>query len=116
VALRAWGKITKRFGVEGDVQRALNGVTADNRGIKSVILQLRLDYKINNRVTVFTRTEFYGQNVSEFENFPVSRRRYFAGLEFTLARAPELTDDPRRRKRSGTPDEQEGEGHSQEDR
>jgi hypothetical protein len=116
VALRAWGKITNRFGLEGDVQRALNGVTADNRGIKSVILQLRLDYKINNRVTVFTRTEFYGQNVSEFENFPVSRRRYFAGLEFTLARAPELTDGPRRHKRSGAPDEKEGEGHSQEDR
>lgn len=120
VAIRAWGHITKRFGMEGNVQRALNGVTTDNRGIKSVILQLRLDYKINDKVTFFTRTEFYGQNVSEFQNFPMSRRRYFAGLEFTLSRAPELTDDPHRRKTappdSPDADADRGDGHPQEDR
>jgi len=119
VALRAWGHITKKFGMEGNVQRALNGVTLDNQGIKSVILQLRLDYKISDRVTAFTRTEFYGQNISEFQNFPMSRRRYFAGLEFTLSRAPELTADPHRHK-PPVPEEnsaqpQQGEGHPQED-
>jgi hypothetical protein len=98
VMLRAWGKLTNRWGMEGNVQRALNGVTPDNRGIKSVIFQLRLDYKVSDRVTAFTRTEFYGQNVSEFSTFPLSRRRYFAGLEFSLARAPEVTENPHRHK------------------
>jgi hypothetical protein len=119
VALRAWGHITRKVGMEGNVQRALNGVTQDNRGIKSVILQLRLDYKLSDRVTAFTRTEFYGQNVSEFSPLPLSRRRYVAGLEFTLSRAPELTDDPHRHKppvpEDGSAQSVQGEGHPQED-
>ena len=98
IALRTWGNITRRIGLEGTVQRALNGVTTENRGIKSIIAQLRVSYKINDRVTAFTQTEFFGQNISEFLPYPLSRRRYFAGLEFTLTRPPELTEDPRRHK------------------
>jgi hypothetical protein len=98
VSLRAWGRLTKRIGLEGTVQRALNGVTLENRGIKSVIAQARVDYKVNNRVTAFVRTDFYGQNISEFSAFPLSRRRYFGGLEFALSRAPELTENPNRKK------------------
>jgi hypothetical protein len=97
-SLRAWGQVTNRFGLEGNVQRALNGVTPDNRGIKSVILQLRLDYKLSDRLTLFTRTEFYGQNVSEFSTFPLSRRRYFGGLEIALSRPPIPAEDPHRHK------------------
>jgi hypothetical protein len=78
------------------VQRALNGVTPENRGIKSVVVQVRVNYKLNDRLTLFTRTDFYGQNVSEFTPFPMSRRRYFAGVEMTLSRAPELSDNPRK--------------------
>ena len=92
-SLRAWGKLTNRFGLEGNVQRALNGVTPENRGIKSVIAQLRLDYKLSDRLTVFTRTEFYGQNISEFSTFPLSRRRYFGGLEIALSRPPIPAED-----------------------
>ncbi|HTS27241.1 MAG TPA: hypothetical protein VMH81_15295 [Bryobacteraceae bacterium] len=118
VALRAWGKITRRVGVEGNAQRALNGTTTDNRGIKSIMLQLRLDYKLNDRVTLFTRTEFYGQNFSEFTPFPMSRRRYFAGVEYTLSRAPELADDPHRHKPLPPNSDQPpaGDSHPQEDR
>ena len=96
--MRAWGQVTRRFGLEGNVQRALNGVTLENQGIKSVILQLRLDYKLTGPVTLFTRTEFYGQNVSEFSTFPLSRRRYFGGLEIALSRPPIPAEDPHRHK------------------
>jgi hypothetical protein len=96
VAVRAWGNLTRRVGLEGNVQRALNGVTPENRGIKSVVVQVRVNYKLNDRLTLFTRTDFYGQNVSEFTPFPMSRRRYFAGVEMTLSRAPELSDNPRK--------------------
>lgn len=105
--LRAWGKPTNRVGLEGDVQRALNGVTPENQGIKGVIVQLRLDYKLNDRLTVFTQTDFYGQNIDEFSTAPFSRRRYFAGLEVTLSRAPELSDDPHRHRPPGIPSQSE---------
>lgn len=93
-------------------------MTRDDRGIKSVICQLRLDYKLSNRVTAFTRTEFYGQNISEFSSFPLSRRRYFAGLEFSLARAPEVTEDPHRHKPlpAGSAESEKGEIPPREDR
>ena len=97
-SLRAWGQVTNRLGLEGNVQRALNGVTPENRGIKSVILQLRVDYKLSGRLTVFARTEFYGQNVSEFSTLPLSRRRYFGGLEIALSRPPIPAEDPHRHK------------------
>jgi hypothetical protein len=97
-SLRAWGNLTNRLGLQGNLQRALNGVTPENQGIKSVVAQLRLDYKASDRVTFFTRAEFYGQNISEFSPFPMSRRRYFAGLEISLTRPPEVTDDPHRHK------------------
>jgi hypothetical protein len=99
VSLRAWGRINRRIGLGGTVQRALNGVTRENRGIKSLMAQVKVDYRINDRVSAFVRTEFYGQNLSEFTNFPMSRRRYFAGLEFFLSRAPETSaDNPHRHK------------------
>jgi hypothetical protein len=115
VALRAWGKLTRRVGIEGAAQRALNGVTVDNQGIKSVVLQLRVDYKLNDRVTAFARTDFYGQNINEFTAFPISRRRYFAGLEFTLSRAPELSGDPHRHK-PPVPESERGDAQHPEDR
>ena len=97
-SLRAWGNLTNRVGLQGTLQRALNGVTPENRGIKSVIGQFRVDYKLSDKLTVFARTDFYSQNLSEFSTFPMSRRRYFGGLEIALSRAPRLTEDPRPQK------------------
>jgi hypothetical protein len=88
-SLRAWGKLTKRLGLAGSALRALNGVNPQDRAIKSVIGQVRLDYKLNERLTLFTRVEFYGQNVSDFSQLPMSRRRYFGGLEIALSRPRE---------------------------
>jgi len=118
-SLRVWGNLTNRLGLEGNLQRALNGVTPENQGIKSVVAQLRLNYKISDRVTFFTRTEFYGQNISEFSTFPMSRRRYFAGFEFSLTRPPEVADDPHRHKPlpagSSQSQPQPGDGHAPEE-
>jgi hypothetical protein len=84
-SLRAWGKLTKRLGLEGGALRALNGVSPQDRAIKSAVGQVRLDYKLNERITLFTRLEFYGQNTNEFSQLPLSRRRYFGGLEIALS-------------------------------
>jgi hypothetical protein len=84
-SLRAWGKLTKRLGLEGSALRALNGVNPQDQAIKSVIGRLRLDYKLSERLTVFTRVDFYGQNVNDFSPLPMSRRSYFGGLEIALS-------------------------------
>jgi hypothetical protein len=84
-SLRAWGNLTKRLGLEGSALRALNGVTSQDRAIKSVVGQFRLDYKLSERLTLFTRVEFYGQNINDFSQVPLSRRRYFGGLEIALS-------------------------------
>ncbi|HZW96328.1 MAG TPA: hypothetical protein VFF64_25505 [Candidatus Eremiobacteraceae bacterium] len=84
-SLRAWGKLTKRIGLEGSVLRGLDGVSPQNRPIKSVVGQFRLDYKLSERLTLFTRVEFYGQNINDFSQLPLSRKRYFGGLEIALS-------------------------------
>jgi hypothetical protein len=85
-SLRAWGKLTKRMGLEGSALRGLDGVSAQNRPIKSVVGQFRLDYKLSERLTLFTRVEFYGQNINDFSQLPLSRRRYFGGIEIALSK------------------------------
>jgi hypothetical protein len=56
-----------------------------------------VDYKLDDRLTVFARAEYYGQNVSEFSSFPLARSRCFGGLEIVLSRPPETDVASRRR-------------------
>jgi hypothetical protein len=88
-SFRAWGKLTKRLGLEGSALRALNGVNPQNQAIKSWIGQFRLNYKLNERLTLFTQVALYSQNVNDFSQLPLSRRRYFGGLEIALSRPRE---------------------------
>jgi hypothetical protein len=37
---------------------------------------------------------FYGQNVNDFSQLPLSRRRYFGGLEIALSRPRESAKGP----------------------
>ena len=88
VSFRAWGNLTRRLSVEANAQRALNGMDRNNRTVKSGIGQVHLHYRLTDRFGFFTQVEFYGQNVNEFSPFPVSRRRYVAGIEIALSRPP----------------------------
>jgi hypothetical protein len=97
VSLRARGKLTKRMGLDFNGQRGTT--TLGQRGIKGLIAQSRLDYQLNDRLIVFVRAEYYGQNISQFSESPLSRRRYFGGLEIILSRPPEPEDSPRRRRK-----------------
>jgi hypothetical protein len=99
-SVRAWGQITPRIGIQGTAQRALNGVNLDGVQVRSMIGQIRLDYKMADHLTWFMRAEYYGQNVPQFSPFPSSRIRFFAGVEITLTRSPELA----RRRNSTSPD------------
>lgn len=88
-SIRARGKITKRIGIDATAQRALNGVDRDFREMRSLIGQIRADYKINERLTFFLRAEHYGQNINPFFAEKLSRNRYFGGFEIALSRPPE---------------------------
>jgi hypothetical protein len=92
-SFRVWGKLTKRLGLEGSALRGLNGVNPQNRAIKSIIGQFRLDYKLSERLTLFTQVSLYSQNVNNFSQLPFSRGRYFGGLEMALSRPRESAND-----------------------
>ena len=94
VSVRARGSLTKRVGLEFKGERGTS--TLGNRGVRSLILQSRLDYRLNERFVLFVRAEYYGQNISQFSESPLSRRRYFGGLEIALSRPPQVEDTTRR--------------------
>jgi hypothetical protein len=88
-SIHAWGKITKRFGMDATGQRSLNGLDRQGRSIRSLIGQIRLDYKVTDRVTFFVRADHYGQNINPFFDSMLSRNRYFGGIEIALVRPRE---------------------------
>ena len=116
VSLRARGNLTKRVGLEfkGEKGQASLG----DRSVRSLIIQSRLDYRLTERVILFVRAEYYGQNISQFSESPLSRRRYFGGLEFVLSRPPQLEDNARRHGKTPTESEepQTEEPHAPEER
>jgi hypothetical protein len=96
-SLRAWGQLTRRVGIKAQLQRAVSGVDAQDISVKSLIAQVRVDYKLTDRVTFFVRLERYEQNANEFSAFPDSRNRYFAGVEVFLSRSPQPENSAHRR-------------------
>ena len=97
VSFRVRGKVTRRVGLEFNGERGRSGGNSGDPGVRSFIAQSRVDYKLSERLTVFARAEYYGQNFNQFSGTPLSRRRYFGGLEITLTRPPEAEDAPGRR-------------------
>jgi hypothetical protein len=96
-SFRAWGQLTRRVGVKAQLQRAVSGVNAQDISVRSLIAQVRTDYKLTDRVTFFVRLERYEQNANEFSPFPDSRNRYFAGIEVSLSRSPQSENTSHRR-------------------
>ena len=96
-SLRAWGQLTRRVAIKAALQRAMSGVNAQEISVRSLIAQVRTDYKLTDRVTLFVRVERYEQNSNEFSPFPYSRNRYFAGVEFALSRSPQSENTSHRR-------------------
>ena len=95
VSVRVRGKLTKRVGVDFNGQRGRTSL--GDRSFRGLIAQSRLDYKLSDRFIVFARVEYYGQNINQFSGTPLSRRRYFGGLEIVLSRPPESEETAGRR-------------------
>ncbi|GMU21489.1 MAG: hypothetical protein AMXMBFR13_15820 [Phycisphaerae bacterium] len=87
LSVRVRGKLTRRIGLEIYGQRGQMSLAGQR--IRSLIGQSRVDYQLTDRLIIFARAEYFGQNVSQFADLPLSRQRYFGGLEIVLSRPPE---------------------------
>ncbi|MBV8846776.1 MAG: hypothetical protein JO307_28540 [Bryobacterales bacterium] len=86
-SLRASGRLTRRIGIDGNAQKAINGTDISGLKIRSLVGQLRVDYRINDRFVLFARVEHYGQNLTFFLPEAISRNRYFGGVEIALSKS-----------------------------
>jgi len=112
-SLQVRGKVTKRVGVTLNGQRGMGSL--GDRSVRSLIAQSRVDYQLSGRLTIFASAEYYGQNVGQFSESPLSRRRYFGGLEIALSRPPPLENAPRRHAQAPA-DHQAEEPHAPEEK
>jgi hypothetical protein len=115
-SLQVRGDLTKHWGVALDGQRGTGSLGV--RSVRSLIVKTRVNYRLSGRVTVFASAEYYGQNIGQFSESPLSRRRYFGGLEIALSRPPALENAPRRRGQgpADPTDHQAGEPHAPEEK
>jgi len=97
LSLRASGPVSRRVRLQGVIQRALNGVDRDGVSLRGLIGQLRLTYKLNDRVSIFAQGDHYGQTESLLTNVPLNRNRYFVGVDVALGRPPETDAMQKRR-------------------
>ena len=89
ISLRASGQLTRRVSLQAEGQKALTGVDAAGQGIRSLILQGHIRYKVNDRLALFAQLDHYAQNINPFFDQSLSRNRYFGGIEITLSRPQE---------------------------
>ncbi len=87
VSARLRGPLTSRIGAE--LETYFSRSSRRELNIRSVSGRLRLDYKLNGRMVAFAAAEHYHQNLNEFLQIPVARRRYSAGIEVILSPAPD---------------------------
>ncbi len=101
--LRGSGHLTRHIGLEALGQKALNGTDIFGRQIRSLVGQVKVSYKLTDRLTAYVRADHYGQNINEFAGIPMSRNRYFGGMEVMLSRPP-VAEEPVRRRKTAAPD------------
>jgi hypothetical protein len=85
-SLRAFGQLNRSVGLAAELQKALSGVDASGQGVRSLIVQSKVDYRVNGRLALFAQVDHYAQNINPFFDQALSRNRYFGGLEITLMR------------------------------
>jgi hypothetical protein len=89
ISLRASGQLTRQISLTAALQKALSGVDAAGEGIRGLIVDAHVGYKVNDRLTLFAQLDHYAQNINRFFDQSLSRNRYFGGVEITLSRPQE---------------------------
>jgi hypothetical protein len=85
ISFRAKGQVWKKIWLEAGGQRATTSAAGVTKGIHSLIGNLRMDYRLNDRVSLFARADYYGQDVNRFVDSPLSERRFYLGIDVNVA-------------------------------
>jgi hypothetical protein len=81
------GNLTSRLGLDMHVRGSKTSSGRPGSAIKSLIGSARVDYKLTDRVVLFSTAEVYAQRSNEQIGIPLSRGRFFGGLEIILSRS-----------------------------
>ncbi len=100
-AFRLHGKLTDRFGMDLRGLRSQTDTGMEIDEIRSLMGRCRLDFQLTERLVLFGNVDYFGQNLNEFLRIPMSRKRYFGGLEVNLMRTVETRDASRRPRETG---------------
>jgi hypothetical protein len=97
------GNLTSRLGLDMHVRGSKTSSGRPGSAIKSLIGSARMDYKLTDRVVLFSTAEVYGQRSNEAIGLPLSRARFFGGLEIILSRSNGSRESRRSRALTTTP-------------
>jgi len=86
ISFRAKGHVWGKFWMEAAAQRSTDSGNDLTKGINSKIGTVRVDYRLTDRVSIFARADYYGQNVNRFIDSPYSERRVSLGIAVNVAR------------------------------
>src|SRR5262249_26449872 len=99
------GQVTQRFGLDVHGMATRNSSSGSGRPAKILLGRVRLDYKLTDRLIPFVSFDLFHQNVNSFLNFPLSRRRFFGGLDVVLYNPREADSASRRAVKADETDE-----------
>jgi hypothetical protein len=88
--LHVRGDLTRRVGVVLGVSGSRSLTGPGTKDLKSLVSQVRVDYKLNDHLVLFTSAEMYRQNSNSLVVAGIDRRRYFGGLEVVLFPTAEM--------------------------
>jgi hypothetical protein len=88
------GKLTKRLSVKVSGMNVRNEAGIQYGNIRSWVARCRAEYKLTGPLVAFTQLDFFNQNLNDFSPLPLSRRRYFGGVQIVLSHPHEVVNVP----------------------
>lgn len=79
------GQPARRVGLQVGVTASQGTAGPVAKDSRALIATARVDYRLNDRLVAFLSNETYLQNRNEFLDAPLSRNRFFVGIEFSLS-------------------------------
>jgi hypothetical protein len=84
------GDVTRHVGVVVGFSGSRSLTGPGTKDLKSLVGQVRIDYKLNDHLVLFTSAEAYRQNSNSLVVAGINRSRYFGGLEVVLFPTAEM--------------------------
>jgi hypothetical protein len=82
------GKLSSRTGVEVEAAVTMNNSGIANRDINNAAGRFKLDYRLTERLKIYTDLQLYRQTFNVFVAAPIDRRRYIAGIQVDISSHP----------------------------